>query len=179
MKPDKILLSLSLLIILTTFSWISSCTHKADLTGMYKPCMKEVWMIFSSSCVYFKSGTTVIHCHDGDGESDLRLDSFKSIFDAVETPGDPYSSPVYKAIIAKRGENKMPPSGPLSLDNRTIIRLWIEQGASTDITDCDTAVVVSYDPYLNQRSGVNRMAPAESSLPAKTDNLRSGSIPAL
>jgi hypothetical protein len=32
---------------------------------------------------------------------------------------------------------KMPPDEPLSKDNRTIIRLWIEQGAPA--TDCPPA----------------------------------------
>ena len=134
-------------------------------------------MIFYSNCVSFISGTTTIHCHDGQGEAQRRLDSYQNIYDAIETPGDPYSSPVYKAIIAKRGENKMPPSGPLSLDNRTKIRLWIEQGAS--IIECDTTGVASDDHYRNLRSGVNKVVPAETFLPAKTDNLRSGSVPAL
>ena len=130
MKPDKIYLSLSFLIIIFTLSWISSCTHKADLTGTYSPCIQEVSMIINSSCVSFKSGSTTIHCHDGYGESQLRLDTVTYILDNV-TPGDPYSSRIYKAITVKWGENKMPPSGPLSLDNRTIIRLWIEHGADT------------------------------------------------
>jgi hypothetical protein len=136
MKFDKIFLLLSFVILFTTVSWISSCTHKADLAGMYTPCPQEVEMIFRSNCVRFISGTTTIYCHDGEvqGESGIRLDSIKYIYDAV-TPGDPYSSQAYKAIIAKRGENQMPPSGPLSLDNRIIIRLWIEQGA--DIIPCD------------------------------------------
>jgi hypothetical protein len=179
MKPDKIYLSLALLIILTTISWITSCTHKADLTGMYNPCWDEVSMIFNSSCVSFMSGSTLISCHDGQGESDLRLDTYENIINAnAVVPYNPYSSPVYKTIIATMGENKMPPDQPLSLDNRTIIRLWIEQGAEK-IPCLVTKGIGGNDPYLNQRAGVTSMAPAEPSLPVKSDNLKSGSVPAL
>jgi hypothetical protein len=131
MKPDKIYLSLSLLIIFFTLSWISSCTHKADINGTYSPCIQEVSLIINSSCVYFKSGSTTIHCHDGLGEAERRLDDVAFYRASFDTLKNPYSNPVYKAITAKWGENKMPPSGPLSLENRTIIRLWIEHGADT------------------------------------------------
>jgi hypothetical protein len=43
--------------------------------------------------------------------------------------GDPNDSEIYKAITKTSGEDKMPPDQPLSADNRTLIRLWIEQGA--------------------------------------------------
>jgi len=70
------------------------------------------------------------HCHNGQGqgESRLNLNSYTEISRNV-VPGNPDASRVYKAIIAKGGENKMPPGEPLSLENRTVIRLWIEQGA--------------------------------------------------
>jgi hypothetical protein len=179
MKFDKMFLLLSFVILFTTVSWISSCTHKADLTGMYNPCPQEVQMIFKSNCVKFISGTTTIHCHDLDGsaESGYKLDTITDIRNAV-TPGDPYSSAPYKAIIAKRGESQMPPSGPLSLDNRIIIRLWIEQGAKTEFCT-DFTGVDRNDPYPDQRSGANRESSAKLSLPAKSDNLKSRSIPAL
>jgi hypothetical protein len=60
-------------------------------------------------------------------------------------PGKPFSSRLYEAITALGGENKMPPGQMLSLENRTIIRLWIEQGAG--LTVCaDTSV-----PGINLR----------------------------
>jgi hypothetical protein len=51
------------------------------------------------------------------------------------TPGKPYSSSLYQAIIGSGGGNRMPPSAPLSLENRTIISVWIEQGAN--LTTCN------------------------------------------
>jgi hypothetical protein len=123
MKPDKIYLSLALLMILTTVSWISSCTHTADITGYPEICFdRDVLIIFSNSCA-------TQHCHDGTGESRMSLDNYTDIKSTV-VPYNPNASPSYKAITSTWGEGKMPPDQPLSLDNRTIIRLWIEQGAN-------------------------------------------------
>jgi len=127
MKFDKTYLSLALLIILTTVSWITSCTHKDNI--WYSPiCFKEVRQIFNNSCAY---GT---RCHNGTGERDA-LKTYANIRNSV-VPGNPYASRSYQAIIATRGENMMPPNGPLSLENRTIIRLWIEQGAQDSTSSC-------------------------------------------
>ncbi len=111
----------------TVFSWISSCTHNADLRIIPEICFeKDVLPVFLNSCA-------ISGCHDGSGESDLILTGYVPISHAVES-GKPYASEIYKAIIATSGENKMPPDQPLSLDNRTVIRLWIEQGAR--LTTC-------------------------------------------
>jgi hypothetical protein len=122
MKIDKIFLILGLIFFFTISSWISSCTHNADIGDLPEVCFeRDVLPIFLNSCA--KPG-----CHDGSGESDLRLTSYVPISHAVE-PGKPYSSRIYNTIIATGGETKMPPDKPLSLDSRTMIRLWIEQGA--------------------------------------------------
>jgi hypothetical protein len=122
MKPDKISISLSFLIILAAVSWITSCTHNADLTGLPEVCFdRDVLPIYTISCAY--GG-----CHDGKGESGRALDNYIDIVSTV-VPGNPGASSSYQAIIAKRGENMMPPGQPISLDNRTMIRVWIEQGA--------------------------------------------------
>lgn len=121
MKHDKILMSLFLLIIFTTFSWITSCTHDAKITDLPIICVDDVIQIFSINCAS-------TNCHDGQGESGLNLSIYTNIRDGV-VPGKPNASRLYKAIISTSGENVMPPEQPLSLENRTIIRLWIEQGA--------------------------------------------------
>ncbi|MCX6300623.1 MAG: hypothetical protein NTW82_00405 [Bacteroidia bacterium] len=122
MKNDRIFLLLGMILFITVFSWISSCTHNADISNILEICFeRDVLPVFQNNCAF--SG-----CHNGTGESDLNLTSYVPISHAVE-PGKPYSSKVYKAIIAKSGENKMPPDQFLSMDNRTIIRVWIEQGA--------------------------------------------------
>lgn len=127
MKLDRIYLVLGSIIFFTIISWVTSCTHLNDLTDLPEVCFEgDILPIFANSCA-------ISGCHDGQGESDLRFNNYLDISHAV-VPGDPYSSKAYKAIIATFGENKMPPDQPLSLDNRTLIRIWIEQGAK--LTTC-------------------------------------------
>ena len=122
MKPHKIYFSYFLLIIFTTVSWISSCTHKANISDFPEICFeKEVLPIFLNNC-------SINHCHNGSGESERRLDNFADIVQTI-VPYNPDASASYKAITGTSGENRMPPGQPISKDNRIIIRLWIEQGA--------------------------------------------------
>jgi hypothetical protein len=131
MKPDKISLLLASLVILTTFSWITSCTHNADISNMPEICFKrDVQLIIGSSCA-------ISRCHDGNGEA-MPLTNYTEISGSV-VPGNPDASPIYQAIIATWGEKKMPPDQPLTQENRTIIRVWIEQGAQE--VKCDAAPV--------------------------------------
>ncbi len=123
MKPDKIYLSLTLLILLTAFSWFTSCTHVANIANIPEVCFTgDVLPIFVNNCA-------MAGCHDGYGETRLTLNNYADISNIV-TPGNPDASRGYQTIIAKTGQNMMPPNQPLSLTNRTIIRVWIEQGAA-------------------------------------------------
>jgi hypothetical protein len=125
MKPDKIFISLSFLIILATVSWITSCTHNTDLTGLPEVCFeRDVLPIYTNSCA-------IKGCHDGTGESGQALNNYNNIFSTV-VPGNPEASSSYQAITSKWGGNLMPPGQPISLDNRTMIRVWIEQGATNN-----------------------------------------------
>jgi len=122
MRIDNIFLFLTLLTIFTALSWISSCTHKVNIDDLPEICFeRDVLPIFLNSCA-------IAGCHDGTGEDDLILDSYENIFEEVK-PGDPLDSKIYKVLITTSGEDKMPPDQPLSLENRTLIRFWIEQGA--------------------------------------------------
>ena len=120
MKPGKIVLSLALVIILTTSSWITSCTHQTDTSNVPEICFKDVYNIIQPNCV--QAG-----CHDGNSEA-RDYTSYQGIRNAV-VPGDPDKSPLYKAITSVRGENKMPPDEPIAEELRSTIRYWIEQGA--------------------------------------------------
>lgn len=127
MKSYKVYLFFTAIFIFIIFSRVTSCTHNANLDNIPEVCFeRDVLPVFQNSCA-------ISGCHDRSGESDLVLNNYVSISHAV-TPGDPFTSRAYKAIIAKTGENKMPPDQSLSLDNRTMIRLWIEQGAG--LTTC-------------------------------------------
>jgi hypothetical protein len=123
MKPDKIYLSLLLLLILSTVSWITSCTHNPKISDFPEICFgRDVLPIFQNNCA-------IAGCHDGAGrESRMALNNYTNISQYV-VPGNPNSSSLYKTITASWGGNNMPPNQPLSLENRTIIRIWIEQGA--------------------------------------------------
>jgi hypothetical protein len=127
--------------------FITACTHTADLSDLPEVCFEgDVLPIFRNSCA-------IAGCHDGSGESDLILDNYLDISHAVN-PGRPYDSEAYKAIIAKWGEDKMPPDRPLSLENRTIIRVWIEQGAL--LTTCPDPGETGGEPFVNPRACFTR-----------------------
>jgi hypothetical protein len=127
MKFDKIYLSLTLLLLLVVFSWFSSCTHKADITNIPEVCFTgDILPIFINNCA-------ISGCHDGGGrDSHMALNTFTDISKNI-SPGNPDGSRLYQTIIAKWG-NRMPPSQPLSMENRIKIRVWIEQGAT--LTTC-------------------------------------------
>jgi hypothetical protein len=132
MKPDKIYLTLFLLLIVTSVSWISSCTHTTDMTGLPEVCFeRDVLPIFQNSCA-------MDNCHSGRSESSLT--SYPDIVRHV-VPGNAQKSSIYQVITSAWGMNRMPPSQPLSIDNRTIIRLWIEQGATNPV--CTSAVATT------------------------------------
>ena len=122
MKIKKSCLILMMIIVIFTLSWVYSCSHNANIDNIPEICFnRNVLPIFQNNCA-------ISGCHNGQGESSLTLNSYLDITNSV-VAGNPDASRVYKAIIAKWGENKMPPDKPLTLENRTIIRVWIEQGA--------------------------------------------------
>jgi hypothetical protein len=123
MKSVKIFISF---IIIGTFIMFFSCKHEPDISGLPEICFTgEVLPVFINNCAL--SG-----CHDGRGESDMQLNNYSDISRNV-TPGNADASRLYQSITAK-WESMMPPNQPLSLENRTLIRVWIEQGAA--LTTC-------------------------------------------
>lgn len=122
MKSDKIYLSLTLILLLTIFSWFTSCSHVADIANIPEVCFTgDILPIFRTNCA-------ISGCHNGGGESETSLYTYTDIIRDI-TPGNPDASKLYQTIISKWGA-LMPPDKPLSLENRTKIRLWIEQGAN-------------------------------------------------
>jgi uncharacterized membrane protein len=120
MKTDKTSLSLFMVIIFATIAWITSCTHDADISAFPEICFdRDVLPIYTNNC-------SINNCHSGNGEEGS-FSNYNEIYKSV-VPYNPDASPSYAAIIAKWGQ-RMPPEKVLSQDSRTIIRLWIEQGA--------------------------------------------------
>jgi hypothetical protein len=126
-KIDKVYLSLTFVVIFAALSWVSSCRHDPLLpSNIPEICFeKEVLPIFQNNC-------SMAGCHDGNGESRSSYNNYVDISHGV-VAGNPNSSRLYQAIIGKSGEGRMPPDKPLSLENRMIIRLWIEQGANLTV----------------------------------------------
>ena len=108
-----------LLFVFTIFA--SSCKHKNDITEAKVICFDtEILPIFQNNCAL---------CHGNDRtEKDLKYIDYTSIMQSVKA-GNPEGSKAYEAIVSVAGEGAMPPNTPLSLNQRTLIRLWIEQGA--------------------------------------------------
>jgi hypothetical protein len=88
---------------------------------------KEILPIYQGSC-----GAT--DCHGGArGASGFSVTSYASIMKAV-TAGDPKASKAYTVLISNYF-NHMPPTREISVEDRTLIELWIFQGAKD--TQCD------------------------------------------
>jgi len=122
----KIYLFLGSLLIITTISLIGSCTHKVNIEDLPEVCFEgDILPIFRNNCA-------ITGCHDGTGESDLVLDSYQNIIEEVK-PGNPFDSKIYEVLTKTSGDDMMPPDRPLSLENRTLIRFWIEQGAKNTV----------------------------------------------
>ena len=147
MKINKTYVLLVRLILVNACLNFLSCKHDAILSdNIPEICFeREVLPVYQNSC-----GMT--GCHNGSGESGYSLTDYFGISHSV-VAGKPYESPSYKAIIRRSGEGRMPPDRPVPLENRTIIRLWIEQGAR--LTSClDTT---SQPPeYVNPRACFSR-----------------------
>lgn len=155
-----LVIGLTLMLIGTMIlSVILSCKHESEGIDQLDPICFEtkILPIFQASCAL--SG-----CHDSPGEeSEYVFTDYTHIMEAI-TPGDPNSSPAYTSLISASGEEGlMPPGQPLSKQNRTLIRVWIEQGALNENCgqlECDQDTLCTQNPdttaYSNPRSCFQR-----------------------
>jgi hypothetical protein len=102
---------------------ISSCRHNDDITGIPEICfVGEILPIFQSNC-------TMSGCHSSSGGEGLDLTTYDGIMQGVSA-GNAMQSRVYTALISVwAAEGMMPPDRPMSIQNRSKIKVWIEQGA--------------------------------------------------
>ncbi|MDP3644643.1 MAG: c-type cytochrome domain-containing protein [Bacteroidota bacterium] len=124
-----------------SFLLINSCQHNGIPADQMEPiCFTEqVLPIFQNSC-----GTS--GCHDAKtAESGYVFTDYARIMKAI-TPGNASKSKAYKAMISTFVV--MPPNNPLPQDKRTLVRLWIEQGAKQ--TTCGKAGVVNGGTRIQQ-----------------------------
>jgi uncharacterized membrane protein len=121
-------MSLSVVLTIILITTFSSCTNTTDtLSNLDTVCFeKDVLPVFQTNC-------SLSGCHDGSGEG-FKLTDYNSIREQVK-PFNAKESKVYSAITSSWGEF-MPPSPrqPLSKEQRTLIYVWIQQGAKN--TSC-------------------------------------------
>lgn len=128
---------ISILIIVLVNTLINSCKHDTININEFPEVIfsTQILPIFQANCA--KSG-----CHDGISEEGGRFNfsNYEGIMAAIK-PGYPDNSVAYTALADIWG-NIMPPDRPLSLEQRSLIRIWILQGAKNNIDTtgsvCDT-----------------------------------------
>jgi hypothetical protein len=121
-KPLVAILSGLILSLVTLM--IPSCTHDPVGIELIKDTVcfdTQVMPILVGACKT---------CHDGSGEG-FSMTSYTDIYNNYVTPYNPRKSKLYQVITDVNGGNMMPPSPnlPVSQENRTIIEVWIAQGA--------------------------------------------------
>jgi hypothetical protein len=108
---------------------IPSCTHDPiGIESLDSVCFDtQVMPILETSC---------LKCHDGSTEG-FSMSNYNDVMNYV-SPGNPRKSTLYQVITNVGIGNMMPPDVPLSQENRTIIEVWIAQGANNKICKIDT-----------------------------------------
>lgn len=125
----RIVFPLMLMIVLFPFFFGSSCKHDPmGISQLDTVCFQsQILPILQTSC-------GIAGCHDAGGEGgEFTTDSYQTIMPIV-TPGSAAKSTLYQVITAVNGQI-MPPKRPLTKDQRTLILVWIEQGANN--TTCN------------------------------------------
>lgn len=115
------------------FLTVTSCEHEppTPIKNLREVCFEsEVLPIFQTQCA-------ISGCHNsGTAQSGYVLDNYKHIMSNGIEPNKSSKSILYKVLSDKYG-NIMPPTGPIDVNQRTLIRAWIDQGAQNN-SICDT-----------------------------------------
>jgi len=121
MKHKSILYTLLLLVLALPLLFNNACRHDpVGISQLDTVCFQtQVLPVIQTSC-------GISGCHSSGGE--FSLTNYSEIMTIV-TPGNAGKSKLYKVITEVNGVNMMPPSRPLSKEQRTYIMVWIEQGA--------------------------------------------------
>jgi hypothetical protein len=135
MKYSTILIFIAgSIIAVFTISQLQSCSHEPiGIENLRTICFEsEVLPMLQNSCGM--SG-----CHDGHSEPSRSFvpTDYASIVKHVK-PGNANGSTLYK-VLGSSYLTIMPPDRPLTKDQRTLIEVWIEQGAKD--TKCDTSTI--------------------------------------
>jgi hypothetical protein len=101
-----------------------SCRHDPEFINEPDTiCFEEqILPVLQNSC-------GISGCHDGgSGAEGFSAADYQSVMRIV-TAGDVHASKLYRVITDIWGEYMMPPDRPLTLEQRTVIHIWIAQGA--------------------------------------------------
>ena len=128
MKRFILIIPFGAFIILLILMASSSCTHPVDgLANLDTVCFDtQVQPIIQINCA--KSG-----CHDGTKKGARHtFTEYDSLMKYV-VPGDPKNSRIYSAVTSV-WSNLMPPppAQPLTEEDRSILYIWIAQGAKNN-----------------------------------------------
>jgi uncharacterized membrane protein len=126
----------------------SSCTHETTL----QPDLQETVYFDTQVLPIFQNTCGVSGCHNsGTRKEGYDLSNYASIVSKGIVPGEASNSLIYKTIT---GDAKlMPPDNPLSIDQRTLIKLWIDQGASETFDPEANADTVVTDTTVTDSTG--------------------------
>jgi len=109
---------------LAVFSF-SSCTHKSDLTNVRTVSFKsDVLPVFETNC-------KMCHGNTGRSDGDKNYTSYDGIMKDIKA-GNANKSKIYSVITSTI--SRMPPTShnALNQDQRSLIYVWIEQGAQNN-----------------------------------------------
>ena len=120
---NKNYVSLSILLILMSAFTLNSCKHEVDLTGVPEISFSnDIQLILSGNC-------SMPACHGTDAASEFPLVTYQNVMNEGDVKaGDANASELYQVLL-RTGDERMPPTGPLTDIQIKKIFIWIEQGA--------------------------------------------------
>jgi len=119
MKSISLIISLFSLFLFLTVS--ISCKHQTDELSQIRTIsyQNDVQNIISGKC---------LSCHGPSGSEKKKLTTYSDVMKLV-SPGDPNASDIYTAITSKWETMPPSPNSPLTAEQRSLIYVWIKQGA--------------------------------------------------
>ncbi len=132
-KHSYFIILLSILLLPVLLFIVPSCVHEPlTLDGIDTVCFDtKVLPVLQTSC-----GMT--GCHgSGSSRGEFSVADYASVMRAVD-PGNPVRSRLYKVITDINSDNMMPPNQPLNKTQRTLIQVWIAQGAKNTVCGTNT-----------------------------------------
>jgi Planctomycete cytochrome C len=120
---NKNIFKIGLLFISISSISLNSCKHEVDLTGIPEISFStDIQLILSGNC-------TMSGCHGTDAQSEFSLTTYNDVINNGDvSKGNANNSDLYKVLL-EEGEDRMPPTGPLTDLQIKKVYLWIEQGA--------------------------------------------------